>query len=568
MDRVNLVYSTEIAENIELPFRILVMGDFSLQTEISFLESEKPVPVNSSNFNDVFSARNVRWQERIPNRLLEGLNHWLDIDLCFRELDDFHPDSIVNAVPEMRSLVRLKRVLNLFKRDANNANEAFKELEGISSELLIKLGLDEKKQDKDRINLAIAMISKKLGNQLDEILHHPIFKSIESSWRSLSYLVNQIVTGENCEIEILDINQQVLSEDFDNCGDIEDSFLYKVVYLDELGTYGGNPFSVIVADYEFGSPHEDLRLLENCGTVASYAYVPFISAASPSLLGLNDFSEMSGSQQSCDLFEKGVQFTKWRSFRNSDAARFVGLTIPSLLLRKPYDCQNGTIRSFNYRENKIKLWGNASYVFASCMIHSFIKYRWYMNIVGEDGGTVKDFSWTYNTSVSKDQPLIPLPVVISERNEAELVKNGFIPLFYDANKNRIGFHSANSMQAYSGDSFTEKRLSLDERLAVQLPYLFIICRLAHYLKVIQRDNIGTSKTSQQLEEELNDWLIKYVSDMENPIQEVRARRPLRKAILKLVEDDVNTSEYEMQLSITPHLRYMGSSFSLSLEGKL
>jgi len=568
MDRVNLVYSTEISENIELPFKILVMGDFSLQSNITSLDEEKPIPVSISSFNDVFSARNVCWQERIPNRLIEGSNHWLDIDIRFRELNNFHPDSVVNAVPEMKSLVKLKRILNYFKNDSSHSEIAFKELEGIPPELLEKLGLDQKVQDKDRINLAIAMISTKLGNQLDEILHHKTFQSLESSWLSLSNLVNQLVAGENCEIELLDINQQVLLEDFDNCGDIEDSFLYKVVYLDELGTYGGKPFSVIIADYAFGAPHPDLRLLEYCGRVASHAYVPFITAASPSLLGLDDFAELADSLHSCDLFEKGVQFAKWRAFRDSDAARFVGMTLPSILLRKPYHWQTETIRSFNYREKGTKLWGNASFAFATCMIQSFIKFRWYMNIVGEEGGMVKDFSWTHDTSISKNQPLISLPVVISERNEAELLKNGFIPLFYDVKKNRVTFHSANSLQAYSGDSFSEKKRSLDERLAVQLPYLFIICRLAHYLKVIQRDNIGTSKTSQQLEEELNDWLIKYVSDMENPIQEVRARRPLRKAILELVEDDLNISSYEMKLSITPHLKYMGSSFSLSLEGKL
>lgn len=568
MDRVNLVYSTEISENIELPFRILVIGNFSFQTTSALLDSEKPVPVTATNFNDVFASRNARLKARIPNRLIEESDIWLDINIPFRKIDDFLPDSIVQAVPEMESLVQLKRVLSLFKSEDDDLVEAYKALEGIPVELLTKLGLQKDQLDKDTINMALVLISQKLGNQLDEILHNEGFQSLEASWRSLLFLVRQLVTGENCEIDILDVSKSVLLEDIDNCGETEDSFLYKIIYLDEFGIYGGNPFSVIIADYEFESLHQDLRLLEHCGTVASCAYVPFVSAASPALLGMNDFSEISGSENSDQLFHAELQFIKWRSFRDSNAARFIGLTLPSLLLRNPYDYQKETIRSFNYREGEGKLWGNAAYAFSSCMIQSFIKYRWYMNIVGEDGGTVKEFSWTKDNTVSKDQPLVSLPVIISERSEAQLIRNGFIPLVYDVNKNAVVFHSANSLQAYNGNTASEKNLSLDERLAVQLPYLFIICRLAHYLKVIQRDNIGTSKTSQQLEDELNDWLVQYVSDMENPIPEVRARRPLRKARIKLVENETRISEYEMQLSVTPHLRYMGSSFSLSLEGKL
>ncbi|MBF0240047.1 MAG: type VI secretion system contractile sheath large subunit, partial [SAR324 cluster bacterium] len=421
---------------------------------------------------------------------------------------------------------------------------------------------------KENIDLILAEIDHRLTLQMDEILHQEEFQKLESAWRSLFFLVKQIKGGENCEILVMDLDQNSLLQDFESSSDILDSFLYKITYTDELGSFGGHPYGVIVANYQFGLDAEDLYLLRCCGEVASACYAPFIAGAQPTLLGLEDFSELITAKNLAENIEKNLRFAKWRSVRSHQSSRFIGLTLPEFLLRKPYDFKSEHIRSFPYVESSEYLWGNAAFALASCMLRSFIKYRWPLDIIGSDGGSVDGLMWPRENAISKDQVIIPLKILMTDRVEGELTKLGFIPLTYQKGTQIVSFESANSIQAALVDSGSENSHSLDQRLAVQIPYLLIVCRLSHYIKVIQRDNIGSSKNRQQLEDELNSWLIQYVSDMENPSAEVRARRPLRRARLSVAADEENPSQYKMELTVIPHFRYMGAAFSLSLLGKL
>jgi type VI secretion system protein ImpC len=569
MDRVRLTYSTIENKEAELPFRILVLGDFSAADDQRATAEPEPILVDATNFDEVMASYQIAFQERLPNHLVNPTETSVDVNIPLKRLDDFLPDVLLRKVPAMDTLVQLKAGLTAIRNGRKTITELRNSFDTITEDDWRHLGLQTDSVDATIVDLAIAEITQRLSKQLDEILHHPRFQELESAWRGLRFLVNQLIIGENCDITIVNTNKPSLLNDLENCGDVIDSFLYRILYLDELGSYGGSPYSVVVAAYHFGIENDDQKLLRLCSQISQLAFAPMITAACPSLLKLHDFAELPSTGSLAHLFEYGSKNETWRAFKKSDAARYVGLTLPSFLLRTAYDYQRDPIRLLNYQESPISLWGNAAYAFASCMLNSFIKYRWYMDVVSEEGGGVPLLSRWQTNVVSTKQPMMPLTVLLTERCEAELAANGFIPLCYNQRKNAVGFHSANS--AYVGvDTFQSESQpkSLDEQIAAQLPYLFITCRLAHYLKVIQRDNIGTSKTSREIEDELNAWLVRYVSDMANPIPEVKIRRPLRKASLTVTENPDNKTVYDMRLSITPHFRYLGAAFSLSLEGHL
>ena len=563
MERIKLVYKTEVSDEIELPFRILVLGDFTLKAS-GTLEDNVPALVTLANFDEILSFLDVCLTLELPNWLNDEGEEALKIEMKILDIHGFSPDAVVNAVPEMSELVRLKQLLMEGKQKKQWNEELLDTLNSVFPEFRKELEGGQK----DLIDYILAEINHKLTIQLDAILHHPDFQELESSWRSLYYLVKQVVAGENCEVVLLSVNRAQLEEDFNNSGDIQDSYLYKVVYSDELGQFGGAPYSVIIGNYEFGVSLPDLKLLESCGEVARLSFAPFITGANASILGFERFSDISGVQTIEDMFDRGVQYIKWRSFRETEAARYVGLTLPGFLLRKAYDFKTEYIYSFAYVESPYSLWGNAAFAFAVCMLRSFVKYRWHLDIIGKDGGVVSGLDWVKKYSEASGQPLMPIPVMLSEQNEVELTKLGLIPLTFQKGQGTVTFHSANALQAAIVDRDSNQQADLDRRLSVQLPYLFMVCRISHYIKVIQRDNIGTSKTSQELQDELNAWLVQYVSDMENPSPEVRARRPLRRAQVEVAEVENELSLFNMFLKITPHLRYMGASFSLSLQGKL
>lgn len=568
MDRIKLVYSSDSEEDLELPFRILIIGDFTLGVESSELIAREPMSVTVTNLDAVIASMGIRIRERLPDCLLEEENTVLDIDIPIDSLNSFHPDSVIESVPEMRQLLILKKTLLNARRDGKADEDIFEQHRTIPGKLWRELGFKEDLVDIDLVNVAIAEINRKLNNQLNTILHCKSFKKLESIWRSVFYLVKQNISGENCEIDILSTTPTELLEDFQNCGEVFDSFLYKTVYLEELGMYGGRPYSVMISDFCFDKSVSSLELLQGCSDVARLSYAPFIAGVSPQLLGIENLGQLATLKDLGEVLNRDQKFIKWREFRYSESARFVGLTVPGFLLRTAYDYKKDALQKFAFEEHEDYLWGSGSFAFASCMMRSFIRYRWYLNIIGSEGGRVPDISWTESNAIGEEQPLLPLPVFISENNYVQLSKNGFIPLFYHSDWNAVAFHSANSVRAYATEDEVEDKNVLDKRLSNQLPYLYIVCRLAHYLKVIQRSNIGSPKTQQQLEDELNSWLVQYVSEMDNPTPEVQARRPLRRASVKILNKEQAESELEMKLEITPHFKYMGSAFSLSLQGHL
>lgn len=440
---------------------------------------------------------------------------------------------------------------------------------------LIEPGKKIEKISKAVVDDMIAEVDEKLSRQIDAILHHPKVQELESAWRSLKFLVDRTDFRENVKLEILNVSKDDLLEDFEDAPEIPKSGLYKTVYTAEYGQFGGQPYAAMIGNYDFGPGPQDIKLLQNVASVAAMAHAPFIAAAGPQFFGLDDFTNLPQLKDLKSVFE-GPQYTKWNSFRESEDARYVGLTLPRFLLRLPYGPDTQPVKAFNYKENVSDghdqyLWGNTAFAFASKLTDSFAKYRWCANIIGpQGGGAVEDLPLHQYESMGAIQTKIPTEILVSERREFELAEEGFIGLTMRKGSDNAAFFSANSVQKpkFFGISKEGKEAELNYKLGLQLPYMFVVNRLAHYLKVIQRENIGTWKERVDLDRELNNWIRQYVADMDNPMPGVRSRRPLRQAKVTVEDVEGEPGWYRVGLQVRPHFKYMGAFFTLSLVGKL
>ena len=433
----------------------------------------------------------------------------------------------------------------------------------------------KKRVDQILVDEIVAEIDEKIGEYIDQILHQTEFQKKEAIWRSLYSLVKNTNFDENIEIGILNVSMQDLKNDFNDCIDITQSGLYKKVYSEEYGQFGGSPYAVIVSNFEFTPNSSDIKLLKYISAVSSVSHCPFIASASPKMLGLNSFEEVSAIKDMPSIFES-PHHTDWRGLREMEDSRYIALTLPRFLLREPYTAENNPISEFNYNEfiggmHENFLWGNASFLLATRIIDSFAKYRWCPNIVGPlGGGTVDDLPSYQFTRYGEYQTKIPVEVLISDRMEYELSEQGFIPLIMRKTSNNAAFFSACSIQKPKkfGNGSNAKAMEENYKLGSQLPYLFIVTRLAHYIKVLQRENIGTWKSKPDIVKELNDWIRQYVSDQENPPMIVRSKKPLRAATVYVEQPEGEPGWYNVKLDIVPHFKYMGANFTLTLKGRL
>lgn len=425
------------------------------------------------------------------------------------------------------------------------------------------------------VDQVIAEIDQRIGHQLDAIVHHPAFQALESAWRGLYFLVQRTDFRENIRIAVMDVPKTILEQDFVDNPDLTTSGLYKHVYSSEYGQFGGSPVAALVGNFHFGPGQRDVDLLAKVADVAAVAHAPFIAAADSSFFGLEDYTHFHEIKD-LDAVLEGPRYARWHSFRDRDNARYVGLTLPGFLLRSPYGADGVQTRGFHYQEQAADrhqhyLWGNAAFAFAANLCRSFAAFRWCPNIVGpRNGGAVDDLPQHFYPSAGSLQMTIPVETLISDRKEYELAEAGFIALTMRKGADNAAFFSANSVQRPRRfpDTDEGRRLQADFRLGTQLPYLFIITRIAHYIKVLQREQIGSWKSRAELEKELNLWLRQYISDQENPPPLVRSRRPLRAAMLQVSDSAADPGSYDIDLSIVPHFKYMGANFTLSLQGRL
>lgn len=429
--------------------------------------------------------------------------------------------------------------------------------------------------DKALIDAYIAEIDNKLSAQIDEILHNADVQKLESAWRGLKFVVDQTDFRENIKIDILNVSKDQLLEDFENSPEIVKSGLYQHIYTAEFGQAGGEPMGTMIANYEFGPGPRDITLMQKVSAVSAMAHCPFIAGAGPQFFGLNDFQGLPKLKDLASIFE-GPQYIKWNSFRDSPDSRYFGLAMPRFLLRHPYDPEANPVKAFNYHEKVTDthakyLWGNAAFAFATRLADSFATSRWTMNCIGpQAGGMVENLILHQYKSLEGIETKIPTEVLVSDRREFELAESGFIALTMYKNTDKACFFSANSVQKPKtfADSPEGRADQTNYKLGTRLPYMMMISRLAHYLKVIQRDNLGTWQTPVKMKEELTTWMQQYASDMDNPQPEIANKRPIRRFAIDVLEVEGEVGFYKVDLKVMPHMKFEGANFTLSLVGKL
>ncbi|HEX7045940.1 MAG TPA: type VI secretion system contractile sheath large subunit [Gammaproteobacteria bacterium] len=570
VERINLVYRSEASgEDVELPFRVLVMADFTLDARSAEFIDQEPVHVTGENLDAVLAGLAPVLRLAVEDNLSDLPMGSLDIELKFSSMQDFSPDNVVTQIPACASLIaQRERLINL-RRKMDRAGEGGITLmpSAEERELIKRLadGGSIHSLDPDMIGQFVAEIDGRLSRQMDAVMHHPSFRGLEGAWRGLAFVLARADERENCRVHILNVSKQALLEEFEDVPEITQSRLYERVYAAEFGQFGGKPYSVIAGDYSFGPSAQDVRLLQQLGAVAAMAHAPFLAGVSPAFFNLDSWSALAQLRDVKSILEQ-PSFAKWNSFRASEDARYVGLALPGFLLREPYGATLRTTR-FDYAESftgrrQAGLWGNCAFALVTRMLSSFAQYRWCVNMTGQNDGRVVGLN-------AGGDGKIPTEVLIPDRREAELASSGFIPLSVHKSDGRVAFFSANSVQSVKAlAEATDRDADIGMRLGAQLPYLMVICRIAHYVKMMQREHIGSWHRPVEIERELNNWLKQYVADMDNPAPGVRGRRPLRRAAVNVREIPGKSGWYLIDLSVTPHIKYMGSQFTLGATGKL
>ncbi len=443
--------------------------------------------------------------------------------------------------------------------------------------LLRALPADDPARHADAVTIdaLIADCDLRLAAQVDAVLHHPDVQALEATWRSLALVVARVDLDENIRLELLQCRKQDLLDDFSEAPELPRSGLYRIVYAQAIGTFGADPYGLLCADFELGPGAADIALLRQCAAVAAMAHAPFIANAGPDFFGLPD---LTGLPRLGDLAAAlaGPRFRAWQAFRASEDARYVGLCLPRVLLRAPHDVDVDTAAPSAHREvvgrrHADFLWGRASYVFAVLAAGSFARHRWCVHILGTRAAAAAELlRWDY-PSLRGIWHRCPLECQISGRLEQALADEGFIGLVYERSSGRARLLSAASVQrprVALGGSDSERAAVAGERLGAQLPYIFLVSRLAHYLKCVQRERIGSWLDRSALQRELDLWLRQYVSDQDDAQWEVRARRPLRRAAVAVEPVEGQVGWYRCHLQLQPHLTHNSASFTLSLFGKL
>ncbi len=423
------------------------------------------------------------------------------------------------------------------------------------------------------LDKAVAQIDRLLSDQLNAIMHHQDFQRLEGSWRGLFYLVNQSETGPMLEIRVLNASKKDLLDDVNRASEFDQSGLFKKIYEDEYGTPGGKPYGLLVGDYEFGRHPQDIALLEKVSNVAAAAHAPFISAASAQMFGWDDFTELAGPRDLSMIFQS-AEYIKWRSFRDSEDSRYVGLTLPHVLGRLPYGEATQPVEAFRFEEDvsgkdhRKYLWTNAAYAFGARVTSAFAKHGWTAAIRGREGGGVVEGlpMHTFPTDDGEIAAKCPTELAITDRRDAELDKLGFISLCHYKDTDYAVFFGARSCQKATKYDTDEANANAD--LSTQLQYILATCRFAHYLKVMCRDKVGAFMEQKDCEAYLSRWISKYVLLDDKATQDQKAKFPLREARVQVTENKAKPGSYNAVFHLRPHFQLEELTVSLRLVSQL
>ncbi|CAI1968166.1 hypothetical protein HL670_04330 [Serratia plymuthica] len=423
----------------------------------------------------------------------------------------------------------------------------------------------------------IAEIDLKLSEQINLILHHEEFQRLESAWRGLHYLVYNTETDEKLKLRFMDISKEDLRRNMKRYKGIawDQSPIFKQIYEEEYGQLGGEPYGCLVADYHFDHSAPDVDLLSSMGKVAASAHMPFITGASPSVMQMDSWQELANPRDLTKIFTQNLEYAAWNSLRQSEDSRYIGLAMPRFLARLPYGIDTNPVDNFNFEEttdgadHSKYVWSNAAYAMAVNINRSFKNYGWCTMIRGvESGGVVEDLPChTFPTDDGGVDMKCPTEIAISDRREAELAKNGFIPLVHRKNTDYAAFIGAQSLQKPA--EYYDPDATANANLSARLPYLFACSRFAHYLKCIVRDKIGSFKEREDMQRWLNNWVMNYVDgDPANSSQETKARRPLAAAEVVVEDVEGNPGYYQAKFFLRPHFQLEGLTVSLRMVAKL
>jgi len=423
------------------------------------------------------------------------------------------------------------------------------------------------------INARLAQIDHLVSLQLNEVLHHATFQKLEGSWRGLKYLMDQSETGVQLKIKVMNCSKKELLKDLQRAPEFDQSALFKKVYEEEYGVYGGSPFGALVGDYEFGKHPEDVELLEKISNVAAAAHAPFCSAAAPDLFNLPNYTSLDAPRDLAKIFDT-TEYAKWKSFRQSEDSRYVALCLPRTLGRLPYGKDTKPVEAFNYEEHvdgsdhSKYLWMNAAYALASRMTNSFSKFGMCVAMRGVEGGGLVEGLPVHNFYTDEGDVAMKCPteVPITDRREKELADLGFVPLVHCKGTDYAAFFSVQSAQKpklYDTDS-----ANANARLSTQIPYIMAVSRFAHFLKAMMRDKIGSFMSRTDAEIYLNRWITTYVVPDDTASPAMKARCPLREARIDVTEVKGKPGCYKAVAFLRPHFQLDELTVSLRLVADL
>jgi type VI secretion system protein ImpD len=434
----------------------------------------------------------------------------------------------------------------------------------------------------DRAHLIISLIDKLITDQVNAILHHPKFQTLEASWRGLYYLTGCVSKSASVNVKFLSLTWVELSRDFERCGDIEDSALFKKVYNEEFGMPGGVPYGAMLCDYQIHhrifADHkvDDINTLSALSSVGAAAFVPIILGASPRMFGLDSFIDLERIKNLGQAFQN-IEFRRYQQLRKKEDSRFIGLVLPRILMRKPYGPDSKLNLPFTYREDLRGLnhdqycWGSAAYSFGETLIRAFEQYGWFADICGVKQNEISFgiVAGIQNLSMETDAagvvPRIGTEVAISSKLENDLVEAGFIGLSVCKDTELLTFRSIPSIQQPL--NYTGASANANARLSAMLPYILCVSRFAHYVKVQIRDKVGTYKTASEIELKLQDWLFSYTTANDNLPLELKARYPLRDSRVEVREIAGRPGAFSCIMHLQPHYRVeqIAAAFKLSMK---
>ena len=423
------------------------------------------------------------------------------------------------------------------------------------------------------INERIKQIDALISAQLNEIMHHKDFQKLEGSWRGLRHLVYESETGVMLKIKVMNVTKKDLLRDLERAPEFDQSTLFKKVHDEGFGVFGGEPFGALIGDYEFDCGNQDVAMLAKVAEVAAAAHAPFISAASPHMFGWDAFTQLGDVRDLAMTFDQ-VEYVEWRSFRESEDSRYVGLTLPHTLMRLPYGDDTVPTESFKFKEDVDGrdhgkyLWGNAAYSFGTRLTEAFAMHNWCVAIRGvEGGGLVPGLpAHKFKTDEGETALKCPTEIAITDRREKEFSDLGFIPLVHCKNTDYAAFFGAQSCN--KAGKYDKDAANANARLSTQLQYMFAVSRFAHYLKAIMRDKVGDFMSRTDCERFLNQWIHNYVTEDDTAAPNIKAKFPLREARVDVVDVPGKPGVYRAVAFLRPHFQLDEITVSLRLVAEL